>query len=450
MPPRLMRCIAQVVDRLRDRFPKMSLSRARSRAYGICISTTGLRPHKRGRREYIEWRINNMKEDEESYVEFVMEASIEPLNVTSTITEEDIKAFKDKIPEGAYPVHGVALYSCTSRNNVTYLPEEIEKATPTFVKKPFMKDHRHDVDGIIGRVGETKYSKENSSSMEYMGWIDPSEAGIISKIKSETINNVSISAKAERIDCSSCGGRFHDCKCVSGESEKGKKVTAVPRNMSGIEISVVVMPGIPNASIHGESGVPRDGEDWVPRSLEEKVHILEQLKLENNKKENEEQKMDKIEDLSVEALKKNKHVAELIERDESQKSEITKLTAQLDKIEKENKDLKEEAESTKKELEEAQGTIKKINDSIVEQQIKALVKANWDEKKLRERYESHGLSYIQDLYNDLPKDKKTTEAESDDEISPQGRGVAESFTPAPPKPRAIRLRPHIPPQDHVG
>ena len=120
-------------------------------------------------------------------------------------------------------IKGVAITETTSRNGITYVAEELEKAGPTWTGKPMLLDHQALIDNIVGRVNKSEYKSFNKA-IHYEARIVDED--IKSKIKNGVITDVSIGAKVKDIV----------------KDKKSGTLTAV--GIEGLEISFVAVPGI--------------------------------------------------------------------------------------------------------------------------------------------------------------------------------------------------------------
>jgi hypothetical protein len=120
------------------------------------------------------------------------------------IFESLFASVSEKVSEGQYeaiPVEGVAAQSITSRNGVTYLPEELKKAAKTLKGMAVGIDHNGKAMDIVGRVKETWFD-EKSKQLMYRAEImnTHNNPGVVSMIENDLIKSVSIEARFERVD----------------------------------------------------------------------------------------------------------------------------------------------------------------------------------------------------------------------------------------------------------
>jgi hypothetical protein len=129
-------------------------------------------------------------------------------------------------------IKGVAINETTTRNGVTYISEELEKAAPSFRNKPILKDHNNSIESIVGRTTENVHFENTIDGKGRIMF----EAQIMDRTMQEMIND-------GRIQNVSIGTMLEDLK----EDEDTGTVTAI--GMEGLEISLVAVPGDSGAGL---------------------------------------------------------------------------------------------------------------------------------------------------------------------------------------------------------
>lgn len=190
MPADFDRCVRDV----------MKQGKSKSSAFAICTATFK-KAGKKFREDTKDWHI----------LEFFV-----PIKETSTINDELF-------------IRGIAINETTTRNGITYIAAELEKAAPSFRNKPILTDHEPSVRNIVGRTTENVNFNPTKKGIEF-------EAKIMDKDIKEMIND-------GRITDVSIGAIVEDLV----EDEKNKTVTAI--GLEGLEISLVATPGDPGANI---------------------------------------------------------------------------------------------------------------------------------------------------------------------------------------------------------
>lgn len=129
-------------------------------------------------------------------------------------------------------IKGVAINETTTRNGITYISEELEKAAPSFRNKPILKDHENSVSAIVGRTTENVNfvrGEDSKGRIDFEGKIMDQQ--IREMINDGRIQNVSIGTMLEDLQ----------------ENEEDGTITAI--GMHGLEISLVAVPGDPGAGL---------------------------------------------------------------------------------------------------------------------------------------------------------------------------------------------------------
>ncbi len=130
--------------------------------------------------------------------------------------------------EDKFMVHGTAINVTTTRNNVKYLTEELEKSAASLVGKPLLLDHKREVLNIRGRVTNAYFSE---NGVQYEAFV--SDPQIAKMIEQELINQVSIGATVEYL----------------AKEGEGDDAVMVARGIHFEELSFVPVPGDPGASV---------------------------------------------------------------------------------------------------------------------------------------------------------------------------------------------------------
>ena len=165
---------------------------------------------------YTQWRKKgeNMDSDEKGKVRFSV-----PVKIEESKTDKGQNTY----------IVGNAVDAGVSRNNVNYSMEELEKSAHTLIGRPLLLNHGHkDVRNIIGKVIQAGFDGQN---VPFKAILDGGETDIIRKIKSGFIDSVSICADYDEPVKTDDEGIMH------------------PTNLKFLELSLVTIPGVPNATI---------------------------------------------------------------------------------------------------------------------------------------------------------------------------------------------------------
>lgn len=127
-------------------------------------------------------------------------------------------------------IRGVAINETTTRNGITYIAEELDKAASSLQDKPILKDHRNSVDSIVGRTTNNIMFNTVSKSVDFEGRIMDND--IKNKIRDGRIKSVSVGAYVSDIERT---------KEEDGEEQ------GIARGIEFVELSLVAVPADPNA-----------------------------------------------------------------------------------------------------------------------------------------------------------------------------------------------------------
>ena len=128
-------------------------------------------------------------------------------------------------------ISGVAIDETISYNNLKYTKEELKKAAPSLSDKPILKDHKNEIDSLVGRTSVSSFN-EIQNQVLYDGFI--MDKNTIEMIEDGRIKNVSIGAKVERL---------------RRENPKDSNSPLIAEGISFLELSVTPVQGVQNATI---------------------------------------------------------------------------------------------------------------------------------------------------------------------------------------------------------
>jgi hypothetical protein len=126
-------------------------------------------------------------------------------------------------------VHGVAIRSGTSRNNIKYLPEELQSFTPTLSDRPILKDHVYTTESAIGLVEDASYADEQ---VFYNGWVKEDGTGVVERIRDRRIKEVSVGAIARQL-----------------VRESKDSDVFIAKGITAMELSLTPTPGVQGTSM---------------------------------------------------------------------------------------------------------------------------------------------------------------------------------------------------------
>lgn len=229
MPVDFDRCVADVT---KQQIKKgKSAKAARSSAFGICTAQ-----FKKAGKRY--------KEMENTKLNFVVP-------IVELLQQKD----DDKLDD-VMRIEGVAIEETTSRNNVTYKVDELERAAGTLIGAPLLKDHNNSVDGIVGKVTEA-YMDGKQLKFKAMVMDDDMKE----KIRNGLIKNVSVGSKLKELQ-----------KVVEDEVTK-----FVARGIEFLELSLVAVPGVKSATFSQSVTEAFDAFEVEERNkMENKLKAIEE------------------------------------------------------------------------------------------------------------------------------------------------------------------------------
>ena len=202
---------------------------------------------------------------------------------------------------GDFMIRGTAINETTTRNGITYMAEELQKAAPSFRDKPILKDHTNSVESIVGRTTQNVNFDSIGRNIQFEARIVDSK--MKKMIQQGLITSVSI------------GAMVHELDEVEVEESSDSEVTTkvIARGIEGVEISLVAVPADKNAGFAQAMAesfkLKSRSQDLQEKPKEEttmaeEVSALEALKIEREKLE------ENIATLRVEKLKQEKEILE--------------------------------------------------------------------------------------------------------------------------------------------
>jgi len=99
--------------------------------------------------------------------------------------------------DSEFMINGIAINSTTTSNNHKFLSEELQKSATTLSNVPLLKDHRNEVDAIVGRVLKGTFN-EIDERVEFQARVTNKE--IQKLIKNGDLNSVSVGASVEDVE----------------------------------------------------------------------------------------------------------------------------------------------------------------------------------------------------------------------------------------------------------
>ncbi len=170
-------------------------------------------------------------------------------------------------------VTGICINETTTRNGIKYTVDELESAAHTFRSKPILLDHENKVNNIVGRTTENVNFNSEKKGIEFEARIVNED--IKTKINQGLITDVSIGASV---------------KDLIEEDDGSRKAVG----LEGMEISLVAVPGDPNANL----AQAMENSFMIRESIERENELLDDIlnKLEGGIREMAEEEKQKEED----------------------------------------------------------------------------------------------------------------------------------------------------------
>lgn len=251
-------------------------------------------------------------------------------------------------------------------NGFYEVPEsEMRNCTKTLKGKKLLKDHKYEVDSIVGLVNKTRTTYDENAEMKgvkYSASLMADDSHLAEKIEQGLITDTSIGFDFTPI-CSICGNEFLSDKCTH-HPLIDKDMHLVCKDMKCNELSLVVFGADPGASVSSSFG----GED------------AEKLKVEFGKIKDEIMSETKKDTLQTENVELKQQVAELEAKLEqlkcSHKSEIEEIKLENEKeiatLQQDNEALKAKAEEMGEELAQFRAVAEKEAEARLEEKREKL------------------------------------------------------------------------------
>jgi len=275
-------------------------------------------------------------------------------------------------------ITGTAIDATVSRNNIRYLPEELQKATHSLKGRPILDTHKQDsVKNILGTVSDAWYEKD-TKAIKFKG-----------KIMDRDIRNMISDGRVSRV---SIGARVQDL-----EEEEDSDIRT-PKGLEFMELSLVPIEGVPNATIS--------------QALFEKFNFLEEVERLHGEMVMEDKKIDKMELEKIEKLIDKLETFEnyLKEQEKEKSAEEEKKEETPSEAEEAFKKENEELKSKLAEFEKAK------KDALVQEVLDVEKKVGIEDTK--EELEKLSKETLQVLLEKV-KGLKVEEAEEEEKEEPK-------------------------------
>lgn len=193
---------------------------------------------------------------------FEMESLKEKLTIFNQKLNFNIPIKESVTDSKDFIIKGTAINATTTKNNHTFLAEELIKSVDSLKGKVILKDHINSVDNIVGRVTQNVIYDHNTNALLFEGKIV--DKVMIEKISSGLVNSVSVGASVREI-------------------EEGKDGNIIARGIEFDEISLVAVPADPNANFTMAMLQSLSKERNKEIKMEKKEIKVEETKIEDKK-----------------------------------------------------------------------------------------------------------------------------------------------------------------------
>lgn len=277
-----------------------------------------------------------------------------------------------KLEADDFVIQGTAINETITRNNVKYTAEELANSAHTLNNKPILKDHRNEVDAIVGRTTNSGYDS-NKKSVLFEGKIMDKQ--MREMIKDGRITNVSIGAKVKDL--------------VKEEKDGSEYVVA--KGLEFLELSLVPVPGDANATIaqalSEAYNIKNEAEhDFKCPECEKefeskkdlKKHMMDEHMEEKTKEEN------KMEGISKEQFDALKAELDAIKAEKIKAEELKVKEAEMAKLKEELKaELFKQLEENKPKTKGLVSTEKSVEEGLVLEELGNGKYAIWNMPKVK-------------------------------------------------------------------
>lgn len=259
----------------------------------------------------------------------------EKIRFSAPIQVEEAKKSEDGEGLDKLVVSGTAVAEGTSRNDVHYTAEVLEKSAETLKGKPLLLDHSESTRDIVGKVTEAEYT---NGKVPFKAEVDTGEQDLVRKLENGFVDSVSIGAGFDEEASEHRDGVLH----VKG--------------LEMYELSFVPVPGVPEAAlsqvIAEKFKTHQQGEKMSEEKNQEEVEELKE-QIDELQKERD--------SLQDQLLEKEENKEEVNEEIVSVRKEIEELKEELEEEEEVEED-KGEVDPEEKEEEDSDELLKESSD----------------------------------------------------------------------------------------
>jgi len=320
-------------------------------------------------------------------------------------------------------IRGVALNAGIIPSKKLIIPEEeLDNLAKTLKEGEdghgayLLLDHDKRVENVIGRVVDAWVEDGKRVEFEATCYDDV----YADKIRNHLISFVSTGLTLEHEICSICGREYltGGCNHRLGHEYDGKTAYIIGKGLRGREISLVLYPADPGASL--AVALSRELEK-IEKKKEEQI-LSEELNKNQNKEINKKKNEGEITMVEV---------VELTEEEVSQHPFVENLLAQYAELQEKVKTLEEEKKALNEKIEELSAKIKayeeaeakrrkELHDNLVAELLEKRKEAGLPEKKAEE-YENFSDEAIKEMIEMVEATKKSSGAKGHVNFSSEGK-----------------------------
>lgn len=169
------------------------------------------------------------------------------VRVTDFSSESEMDYGEDIVPIEGWLVHEGVF------NRQTFSKEELERAAPSFIGRPIVKDHIRSVDGVVGKIMNTEFrldEKLNKYGIYYHGGIGAEHEKLIKDIKRGFVSDTSMRLGygkpiTETHVCNICGRKVGSCS----HNIKNPNFNPYATGFYGKHLSIVTEPADRKTSV---------------------------------------------------------------------------------------------------------------------------------------------------------------------------------------------------------
>lgn len=281
------------------------------------------------------------------------------IEITDFSEVESVDFFQEK---DTFPVNGWIVHEGV-HNRQTFTKEELERAAPTFIGRPIVKDHLRGVDDVVGRVTDTQYEFDESKGkwgISFTGNIGSEHEKLYKDLKRQFVSDTSMRLgyprpfPMETHFCNICGEKFGKC---SHAKSSNLDYNPIATDFYGKHVSIVTEPADRDTAIgvsfeDSEGHVYNDFTEFLGRTTMSDQFEEKYIKLMDDFNDFKDEKKTEIDELKAEFKD---------QKTQMEKDFADKVEENL-KLQNEFNDLKTEKEALEQKVEKFEADFAKIEE----------------------------------------------------------------------------------------